>query len=536
MKRAILITGALVAIGGSAFALTKFVDRAGPNSAGFAPEAGASTDYVVGQRVTARPLGAATPERWVQTYGVMRYRFEDFGDKRQLHVEPLLVHARNEDELLLTTDLVDAAPSPDFSTVMHGGLDLPFENNRPQRGPEFGRTFSTLGEKIDAAAGNPWVDQVVVPTLPTAIDARVGATLELAAYRGLSAMRLRVTHVDDDNILLRIEPTADTRALDMDQQPAELRFVGRMRVNRHDGWLESLTLVRRDVVERDGRTLAIDRITHAQRRADLTRADARGLLDPFRGIGDESGREIELPESDRDSAQPAPAVDDPQLDKARTALSVEFGQLNLHLGLDSEQRVPLFTIALRDITFYDAAGHAIDPPIVFQTMLPAYDTQDFDDGRMYSYLALGDDPSVFDQIDHAEATVTYRPSQSQYLTLPLDGEAHERQHGKAKVAAWPDPQQPDRWWLRLQDSATVHYAASYARALPGATVMADIAPEKPWYGAGAARLLTQVDNAQADVRYLRVDSQQSPLDYPLERTDFAEPRTYRVTFERRESP
>ena len=132
--------------------------------------------------------------------------------------------------------------------------------------------------------------------------------------------------------------------------------------------------------------------------------------------------------------------------------------------------------------------------------------------------------------------MTYRPSQSQYLTLPLDGEAHERQHGKAKAAAWPDPQQPDRWWLRLQDSATVHYAASYARALPGATVMADIAPEKPWYGAGAARLLAQVDNAQADVRYLRVDSQRSPLDYPLERTDFAEPRTYRVTFKRRESP
>jgi len=546
MKRSIVLVSGLFAVavaGVAAWALA--AQRAG--GLAFAPSAGTAVAYQVGQRVAVRERGdnADPTGRWVQAYGLMRYRVEDFGDARQLHITPLALHARDQDEFLFTTRLAALYSTNDVQRMKSDGFDMPFDGDgrlalaRPRS-----TALAALADKVDAPAGNPIVDQLIVPALPPELaanlGARVGAQHLLARYRGLTNIRATVEQVDDDALTIRLESTDRTRAADRDNEPSKAtapRLLGRVRLNRNDGWIESLTLVRRDHAQYDGRPVAIDRVTRARRRRNLVTGDMNTLSDPFWGATDEKPRDVQLRQSATDTRQPDPAVNDPALDKRKSTLSVRLSQLHLGVRFDeADTRLPLHTVALTDLALYDSQDRPVELPIALTGIVPSWDYKTFEDGRLFIYAPLDGDPAIFDPVARAEARLTYRKPQSKIVTIALDDQRHELANGPARVSVEPDAEADNVWWLRLENRDGYGYHSSWARAAPGVHAVAGVAPRDSWVSAGEARLLARVDSPSAEIETVRVQADHAPAAYPLERITPGEPRKYTVEFRRRESP
>ncbi|GAB3676756.1 hypothetical protein [Salinisphaera aquimarina] len=545
MKQSIVLAGGLcvVAVAGIA-AWTLTTQRA--QGLVFSPTAGTTSIYQVGQRIAVREPGddAGPTQRWAQTYGLMRYRAEDFGDARQLHITPLTLSARDQDGYTYTPRLATAYPSNDLDRLKSQGFDMPFDSDGdPALAPISSAALTAVAQIVDAPAGNPILGQLVVPALPrelaTQLDARVGAEHRLADYRGLTAIRATVEQVDDDALTIRLASTDQTRAVDGEPNDADApRLLGRLRVNRRDGWIESMTLVRRDQAEYDGHVVAIDRVTRAVRRRELTTGDMHTTSDPFWGITDEQPRDVEVRQSPADTGHSDPAADDPALDRRETALRVALGQL--HLGVrfcEEDTHLPMWSVALNDLTLYDRDDRPVGLPIQLAEILPAWDYLTFGgDGRLFLYTPLDGDPAIFDSVARAEATLTYRKPQSEIVTIALDDRRHALDNGPARVSVEPDAEADNVWWLRFENRDGYRYRTTWAQAAPGVHAMAGVAPHDSWVSAAEAELLAQVDSPSAGVETLRVQADHAPAAFPLERLAPGEPREYSVEFKRRESP
>ncbi|MES1924787.1 hypothetical protein [Salinisphaera sp. T31B1] len=546
MKRAIILAGAscAVVVAGVIVWQTGIIQSAQGDR--FSPSAGTTVVYRVGHRVVMREAANENgpTDRWAQTYGLMRYRAEDFGDTRQLHISPLTLVARNQDGAVFTSQLAALYPSGELRRVQKRGFDMPFDSDgalaleRP-RSP----ALATLAEQIDAPDGNPVLDQLIVPALPPALAAhlpvRVGATHRLERYAGLSHIRATVERVDDDTFTVRLETTERSRAVaDGAPETADRpRLLARLRVNRHDGWIESMTRVRRDYATRDGRAVAIDHVTRALRKRDLLTGDMNDTSDPFWGVTDESPDDVEVRQSPANTRQPDPAIDDPAFDTRETALRVELSVLHLGVRYDDEHaRLPLNTVALTDLTLYDREDRPVELPIELSNILPSWDYRTFEPGRLFIYSPLAGDPAIFEPVARAEATLTYRTLQSQSVTIALDDTRHELTHGPARVSVEPDADTDNVWWLQIENRDGYAYKRSWAQAAPGVHAMAGVAPHDSWLSAAEAQLLARVDSPDAEIETIRVQADHAPAAYPLMRTTPGSTRTYTVEFKRHDTP
>jgi|GEM_PF-2388953 len=514
----------------------------------FSPAAGTTVEYQLGHRVAVRERAdeQGPAQRWVQTYGLMRYHVEDFGDARQLHISPRTLNARNKEEYLFTTDVAVQYRPHDLERLQHDGFDMPFDDDgalalaRP-RSP----ALTALADTLNTPAGHPLLDQLVVPALPPALakslKARVGAQYMLAHYRGLTHIRATVEQVDDDALTIRLESTDQTRAGVRDEEQRESdapRMLGRVRVNRHDGWIESMTLVRRDCATRDGRAVAIDRVTRAQRKRNLVTGDEHTLSDPFWYVTDDPPRDVKLRQASTDSREPKPIVDDPAFNERETALRTQRSRLQLAVRFDEQDtRLPLDTVALTDLALYDREDRAIELPIELTTVMPAWDVLTFgDNGRVFIYTLLESDFSMLEHVTRAEARLTYRPPQRQIVTIALDDQPHTLDNGPAQATVEPDAESDNVWWLRLESRDGFAYQSALGRTAPGVHALAGVAPHDSWVSAAQAELLAQVDSPSARVETVRVQADHAPAEYPLLRLTPGEAREYTVEFKRRESP
>ncbi|MES1946915.1 hypothetical protein C84B14_06186 [Salinisphaera sp. C84B14] len=531
MKRSLVFAGIALPVIACAGAAGWFANNGLTGTDAFDAAAGSNTTYVVGHRVTEHRLDTHSFDRWVKAIGVLRYRLEDFGDSRQLHVEPLLTEIHGDDQKAMARITYEG----DLARRV-GGFDMPIENGRPTFDHAAAAARTSLGDELDAPAGNPLVAPIVVPTLPRSIEAREGAEYTLATWRGLSDIRFRVEAIDDDTLSLRIESTDTTRALDADVQPADVRLLGRMRIRRADGWLDALTLVRRDVVERDAGPVAIDRVTRAYRKIDLLSGNGDDKLAPFFGATDSNRREIEFAQAPDDIARPAPAISNPSLADYDTALSVDLLGLILHIRYNKNERVPALSLGIRDVTFYDADDNALDVPAVLYADSPFFDYETFDDGQMFIYVPLGGDRSVLERIARAEATLIYHEQKPHYFTLRLDDQPHTLEHAGAQLQATPDPAHAHRWRLRADNTADTRYYTSRHAIAPGVTGAYDLALDDSWLSVGEATLLSRVDGLGRDVSSIRINADRSPVDLPLVRLTNGKRHEYRVEFKRSTSP
>ena len=505
-------------------------NRATPASV-FDAAAGADTTYVVGHRVTEHPAEGHGFDRWVKATGAVRYRLEDVGDSRRLHVEPLFTEVYGDDEKRMARIWFEG----DLARRV-GGFDMPIENGRPTFDLASAEANSPFGEELDAPAGHPLVESIVVPALQRPIEPRVGAEYTLAAWRGLSDIRFRVEHVDEHNLGLRIESTPATRLLDTDTQPENLRLLGRLRIRRTDGWLDTLTLVRHDRVEREGRPVAIDRVTRVYRKPDLASGDIEDTLAPFYGASDSYRDAIEFAQTPDDIARPDPATRNPSLQAYETALNHDFRGLNLHLRFRQDERIPAFSLGIADVIFYDADDNVLDVPAALYYIDPFFDHENYDDGQTFTYKHLGGDPAVLEQVARAEATLIYHEQQAHYFTLRLDDDRHTLEHAGARLQATPDPTHAHRWRLRADNTADTRYYPSRHAIAPGLTGAYDIALDDSWLSVGEATLLSRVDGLGRDVSSIRIDADHSPVDLPLVRLSRGKRHEYRVGFKRRTSP
>ncbi|ROO29954.1 hypothetical protein SAOR_01965 [Salinisphaera orenii MK-B5] len=547
MKRAIILLGGLcvIAVAGVVVWQTGLTQSA--HGDGFSPSAGTTVAYRVGHRVVVREAADENgpTDRWAQTYGLMRYRAEDFGDTRQLHISPLTLVAHNQDGPVFTSQLAALYSSADLRHVQERGFDMPFDSDgalaleRPRT-----RALAALAEQIDTPDGNPILDQLIVPTLPPALAShlapRVGATHVLERYRGLSHIRATVERVDDDTLTIRLETTDRSRTVADNGAPETAdrsRLLARLRVNRHDGWIESMTRVRRDYATRDGRAVAIDHVTRARRKRDLLTGDMHDTSDPFWGVTDESPDDVEVRQSPANTRQPDPATDDPAFDTRETALRVELSVLHLGVRVDDEHaRLPLNTVALTDLTLYDREDRPVELPIELNNILPSWDYRTFEPGRLFIYAPLAGDPAIFEPVARAEATLTYRQTKSRSVTIALDDARHELTHGPARVSVEPDAAADNVWWLQIENRDGYAYKRSWAQAAPGVHAMAGVAPRDSWLSAAEAELMARVDSPSAEIETVRVQADHAPAAYPLMRITPGKTRSYTVEFKRRDTP
>ncbi|RJS94825.1 hypothetical protein [Salinisphaera sp. Q1T1-3] len=516
MKRILITSGALAVVLAAAAAGFKVWNRPA-SEVRFNPQVGDSHQYRIGMR-SSLASGKSVFDQSVTLQSVLRYRVTDRdGDRITLHLTPQYMAGRIGHRTLFdSTDIGDDRTDPTLGIVRDGFSltmddDGHIEISQPNNADQAELLKGRLGRQLDQ-----WQQQFNAPGILTSLPAEIGASRTAGGFQTLPKVKLTVTDVDRDSIVVDIARAEGAESVSMDSGSGIGKITmtidhltGRMRVDRNTGWLESLAIILDQTGENRGRTVPIHTILSMQALDTPAAGSQRHSFGGFKSVvdladdeEDDPGYPLSLPESDEDTtAIPSNSTSDgskPALSSKNAMFKVDPDdqELTLEVPYDIKPHQATGELAITDLALADENGKTLELPMTLDDMMPAM----VDDrlGKRLTFRPLGWGQADLSRIHQVKATFTRRGMGDRESTgIELTDHPTELRRGDARVRAIPRDDKANQWYIEIENGTAGFYldvSQSYAGLEVRHTNHRNGAPISPVEDG----LLARVDNELAD--------------------------------------
>lgn len=436
----------------------------------FTPEVGEIHQYRIGLRVGIAP-GESVFDRAVVLQSVVRYRVTNRDDGRTtLRVEPRYMVGKMGHRILFDSTRAHDSNHDSFVAAMRSGFDLVVDSDgHTQLAPADGQAWNELMKQGAIRRVDQLKQQLNTPGVLAALPARVGATRTTGGFQTLPKIKLTVTDVSPDSIVVAIDRAADAQPVHVPIKPGGdetvtmtlERLHGRMHIARESGWIESLALVADQTGAKDDRTIPLHLDLSMQALPDDPAAgDMRNSLDGFERVAELAGDDedmpgypLHLPQNDEETrpvsdGSTAPAQLFPRAG-ATFRIDARHHELILRAPFNIEKNRSTGHIALAGLSLIDAQGKTLDLPMVVDTM--RYDLVDDKIGIRTSLRPLGWSPADLSAIHEVRATFAHRGFDTvQHTGIELADHPTELRQGDGVARAIPIEGKPHRWRIELR--------------------------------------------------------------------------------------
>ncbi|MES1936935.1 hypothetical protein [Salinisphaera hydrothermalis] len=445
--------------------------RSGPsNVVRFAPPVGDTQQYRIGLRVGLAP-GESVFDRSVVLHSVVRYRVADRRDgQTTVHVEPRYMVGQSGHRTLFDSTRAEADET--IVAAMRDGFDVTIgENGDTEFKPSNKQAWDRLVEDGGVSRLEQLQQQLNAPGVMSALPAQVGASTTTGGFQTLPRIKLTVTEVRPDSIVVAIDRAADAQPVRVPIVPGSDEAItmtldalkGRMRIDRSTGWIRSLALVADQTGEKDGKRIPLHLDLSMQALDDNPAAgDRNNSMSRFEYIamqaGDEDddrpGYRLKLPESKDDI--PADAKDQKitnpkQLFASKGAMfkvDARDHELLLRAPYDLKKNQAAGHLALADLTLTDANGKTLELPMVMDEMRLGLAGDKI--GTRVTLRPLGWGAADLSAIHGVKAVFTRRGLGPQtHTSIELADHPTELRRGDAVARAIPVEGKPHQWRVEL---------------------------------------------------------------------------------------
>ena len=440
---------------------------AAPAEVVFDPAQSTPHTYRVAMRTQTEGARQASSGRWLTLQGVMRYRVSAGADEPMLtmHAEPRFLQADNQDGVVFSSARHSAPEHALLARTMDSGFELEMTSETGATTLQAGddRAWQAIAAKLDLP-----VEQlgqlILAPAVARAIPAETGAQVTIDRLHGMPALRLTVEQVDRDSVTAAIDQAQAGHAANIPVTDV----TGRLRIDRHSGWITAMTLISDRQVGRAGRTLRLHSAVTLRAVDDPATGGMYDSLRQFKTnamLAALAGADMYLPESAADAPERR-VIEPPQspLADAEPVFHIddEHGALVLDIRHHDGENIGIDQITVDTLTPRDAEGQPLDLGFVLESI---GQNRDEDNTSRIRLLALGPQADRLDEIADVQAGVTYQPvSAPTYVSLPLRDATTELDHGPAHARAVPVD---DGWLITLIGSYSTYYTYDHTTVFKG---------------------------------------------------------------------
>ncbi|WP_423822250.1 hypothetical protein V5738_18160 [Salinisphaera sp. SPP-AMP-43] len=532
----------------AAVAVTAFVWSRPSSAVRFAPAVGDSHQYRIGLRVGVAP-GESVFDRAVILQSVVRYRVTDRDhDATTLRVEPRYMVGKMGHRVLFDSTRTDHSAREPIAAAMRAGFDLTIgHDGHTQLTPANRDAWEAVMQHSAIQRLDQFKQQLNAPGVLTQLPARAGATRTAGGFQTLPKLKLTVTKVSPEAIVVAIDRAEDTQPVQVplgdDDAPVTMtldHLHGKMRIARDSGWIESLALVADQTGTQGSRSVPIHLDLSMQALPeDPAAGDLQNSLAGFERVAQLAGDEdddsfdypLHLPQSDDDTHDPqhSNAAPDPLFAESGATFKVDSDQheLVLEAPYNIEDKQSPGHVTLAGLTLTGADGQALDLPMVVDEM--RFTLVDDRIGTHISLRPLGWGSADLSAIHGVQARFTYRSTgPRQHTGIELADHPTELRKKDAVARAIPIEGQSNQWRIEVtndQGNFFVDRTQSYAGLKVFNTNRRYGAPLAPV----EAGLIARVAHPMAEHAQFRVEGQAQRL--PLAYTRFGDDsRAMQVVF------